>query len=75
MYGCYLLSQKIRLRFLEEIGANSLFFLLVSNIVIFAFAGSKFKLRTVKFAVIFYVLLIAGIWYLYSLIRKPERKR
>lgn len=75
VYGCYLLSQKIRLRFLEEIGANSLFFLLVSNIVIFAFAGSKFKLRTVKFALIFYVLLIAGIWYLYSLIRKPERKR
>ena len=75
VYLYFLLSQKIRLRFLQEVGANSLFYLLVTNIVIFAFAGSKYKVYSIRYAVIFYLLLISGTWYLQTLVRNVSYKK
>ncbi|HBI72399.1 MAG TPA: hypothetical protein DDY59_04330 [Lachnospiraceae bacterium] len=55
--------------YLSEVGANSLFYLLISNLLIFAFAGSAFSFRSTLYATGFYIILLLIIPYLKKLIR------
>ena len=53
--------------YLASIGENSLFYLLLSNILIFAVKGSRFYVLGAGYSVIFFVVLMAIIWYLMRL--------
>ena len=55
---------------LSFIGRNSLYYLLMSNILIFAVAGSKFSYRANGYAYGFYLVLLVVLTYLERQIRK-----
>ena len=55
---------------LSFIGRNSLYYLLMSNILIFAVAGSKFSYRANGYAYGFYIVLLVILTYLERQIRK-----
>lgn len=55
---------------LSFIGRNSLYYLLMSNLLIFAVAGSKFSYRDNAYAYGFYLVLLAILTYLVRQIRK-----
>lgn len=57
---------------LSQLGKNAVFYLLFSNLLIFSFAGSNFKMKKISFAVEFYVLLMLAAWFCQHLI-KGER--
>ena len=57
---------------LSFIGRNSLYYLLMSNLLIFAVAGSKFKYRANEYAYVFYLVLLAILTYLERQIRKNK---
>ena len=57
---------------LSFIGRNSLYYLLMSNLLIFAVAGSKFKYRANEYAYVFYFVLLAILTYLERQIRKNK---
>ena len=62
----YVLSRKLsdmNVRILSVIGEDSIFYLLFTNIIIFAFAGSKYRQIEIKFAIKFYVLLMLAAWF------------
>lgn len=66
----FLAARPARIRILSVIGENALFFLLFTNCVIFAFAGSRFKLRGFSFALLFYVLLMLSAWFVLHTVRR-----
>ena len=55
--------------YLCGVGKNSLFYLLLSNLLIFAFAGSNFSFRDIKYVIGFYLFLLLFIPYLQRLIK------
>ncbi len=55
--------------YISGVGSNSLFYLLLSNLLIFAFAGSAFSFRDVKYVIVFYLVLLLFIPYLQRLIK------
>lgn len=64
-------SRKSRNRFLvwikgylKEMGRNTLFYLLISNVMIFAFSASAFTYKSEGYAIGFFVVLLAAIRYL-----------
>lgn len=76
VYLYYCLSRKLakwNVHFLSAIGENAIFYLLFTNCVIFAFAGSNFKLRGIRFALQFYVLLMLSAWFCQHTVRRSER--
>lgn len=54
---------------IENVGMNSMFYLIVSNILIFAVNGSNFIYRSPNYAYIFYVIVLFVIYYLRRMIR------
>lgn len=56
-------------KYLSDVGRNSLFYLLLSNLLIFAFAGSAFSFRDMKYVMVFYLFLLLFIPYLQRLIK------
>lgn len=62
-------------RLLATLGENALFYLLASNIMIFAFAGS---IRSVQFSVTTTALIVLGIpatiYFMTTIVRRVERK-
>lgn len=54
---------------IENVGMNSMFYLLLSNVLIFALSGSKFAYPSADFAYIFYLIVLFIIYYLRRLIR------
>ena len=56
-------------RFFRTIGCNSLFYLLLSNMLIFAFAGSAFSFRDFKYVIGFFLFLMLFIPYLQRMIK------
>lgn len=59
---------------LEGIGRESLYFLLVSNIIIFALAGVGFVQRHNVSALILYAIIMCMLWYIKSLIGVKKMK-
>ncbi len=59
--------------FLQDTGANAIFYLLFSNLVIFAFSASKYKLRTFAFALEFYVILMVSACFVRRLVRGGKK--
>lgn len=53
----------------ENVGMNSMFYLLLSNLLIFALSGSKFAYPSVNFAYAFFVIILVIIYYLRRMIR------
>lgn len=53
--------------YLAEVGRKSLLYLLFSNLLIFAFAGSAFAFRSINYVVIFFGMMIASIRFFYLL--------
>ena len=54
--------------FLRGLGMNTVFCLLLSNLVIFSFSAGKFKQRTFEFALLFYLVLMAALWFVLHLV-------
>lgn len=54
---------------IENVGMNSMFYLLLSNLLIFALAGSKFAYPSANFAYVYFVIVLFIIYYLRKLIR------
>lgn len=54
---------------IENVGMNSMFYLLLSNVLIFALAGSKFAYPSAEFAYVYYLIILFIIYYLRRLIR------
>lgn len=50
--------------YLKKVGMNSLFYLLMSNVLIFAFAGSAFSYRDIRYTFIFYLCIMLFIPYI-----------
>lgn len=50
-------------RYLESVGRDSLCYLLLSNIFIFAVDGSKFSFRSIAYAYIFFIVLLLILQY------------
>ncbi len=50
--------------FLQDTGANAIYYLLISNLAIFAFSQSNYKLRTFEFALLFYMILMISACFL-----------
>lgn len=75
VYGYYLIAvgmerkrnlyiiEKIA-HYFEEIGKTSLYYLLMSNLLIFALASSSFSFRSEMYAYIFFGMLLLIMWYL-----------
>lgn len=59
-------------QYLCHMGSNSLFYLLLSNLLIFAFAGSAFTFRDVKYVIGFYTFLLLFIPYLIRIMRNES---
>lgn len=62
----YMLSRKLsdmNVNILSVIGEDSIFYLLFTNIIIFAFAGSRFRQGGIQFAIRFYLLLMLVTWF------------
>lgn len=79
LYGYYLLSRFISqnkyMGWLSDIGKNSLYYLLASNILIFAIKSSGFYRMSPAFACIFFVIIMVILIYLKHLIRfSPKEK-
>lgn len=60
-------------KYLKQTGSNSLFYLLMSNIFIFGFKGSVFHYKDIRYALIFYLVLLLVIHYLTLLISKSRK--
>lgn len=75
VYGYYLIAvgmerkrnlyiiEKIA-HYFEEIGKTSLYYLLMSNLLIFALASSSFSFRSEMYAYTFFGMLLLIMWYL-----------
>jgi hypothetical protein len=59
-------------QYLCTVGGNSLFYLLISNLLIFAFAKSAFSFRDIKYVVVFYICLLLFVPYLQGLNRNRK---
>lgn len=57
---CHLKHEFLRkiIKYLESVGKSSLYYLLISNIMIFGFAQSSFSYRDGRYAIIFYIALM-----------------
>ena len=60
-------------KYLKHTGSNSLFYLLMSNVFIFGFKGSAFHYKDIRYALIFYLVLLLVIHYLTLLISKSRK--
>lgn len=60
-------------KYLKQTGSNSLFYLLMSNVFIFGFKGASFHYKDIRYALIFYLVLLLVIHYLTLLISKNRR--
>ncbi|NLU52190.1 MAG: hypothetical protein GXX10_04905 [Clostridiaceae bacterium] len=79
LYGYYLLSRTISknkyMDWLSDIGKNSLYYLLASNILIFAMKSSGFYRMSPAFASILFIIIMIILVYLKHLIRfSPKEK-
>lgn len=78
LYGYYLLSRAVSqnkyMSWLSDIGKNSLYYLLCSNIIIFAMKYSGFYRMSPAFASILFVVIILIIRYLMSIIRVSPKE-
>jgi hypothetical protein len=63
---------RLAVQYFSEVGRNSLFYLLISNLLIFAFSGSAFSYRDLNYVIGFYLFLICFIPYLQRLIRSRK---
>lgn len=54
---------------IENIGMNSMFYLILSNLLIFAVAGSNFTYRSIKFAYWYFGIVLCIIYFLRKYIR------
>lgn len=54
---------------IENVGMNSMFYLLLSNLLIFALAGSKFAYPSANFAYVYFVIVMFIIYYLRRFVR------
>lgn len=54
---------------IEYVGMNSLFYLLMSNLLIFALAGSKFKYPSRNFAYVYFFVILFLLYYLRGLLK------
>jgi hypothetical protein len=76
LYAVYLLSHKIKSEILEFIGRNVLFYLLMSNIILFSLqAASKYRIPLDPIAIysmLVSLLLILVITFLAKLVSKPN---
>jgi len=78
LYGYYLFSlaiaQKKYIGWLSDIGKNSLYYLLISNIFIFAMKSSGFYLMNSSYASILFVIIMIIAGFLQRLIRIPPKE-
>lgn len=70
LFSCWLAEKSDNMRwikwiagYLETVGRDSLYYLLLSNILIFAVDGSKFSFRSTSYAYIFFVILLLILHY------------
>lgn len=56
-------------RYLVAVGKNSLFYLLFSNLIIFAVTATKFYKKQMNYSVGLFVVILLVIWYLQGLCR------
>ncbi len=72
VYAYYLLSNAIAeskfTQWLSQIGKYSLFYLVLSNVLIFAVKSSGFYRMGPTYALVIFIIIVAFIWYLYKLI-------
>jgi len=78
LYGYYHLAGAVSgskyMEWLAAIGRNSLFYLLVSNIIIFALKSSGFYRISPVFASVLFLVVMVIIRHLNGLIRDPQRE-
>ncbi|MDF2984700.1 MAG: hypothetical protein K0R50_210 [Eubacterium sp.] len=72
VYAYYLLSNAVAeskfTQWLSQIGKYSLFYLVLSNVLIFAVKSTGFYRIGPAYATVIFVLIVALIWYLYKLV-------
>ncbi len=59
---------------IENIGMNSLFYLLMSNLLIFAMEGSKFKYPSRNFAYAYDLIILFILYYFRGLMKQKDKK-
>lgn len=76
VYLYYLLAMALERResalpvcYLAAVGKNSLFYLLLSNLIIFAVTATKFYKKQMNYSVGLFVVILLVIWYLQGLCR------
>ena len=75
LYGLSLLSARfVPVTPLNRIGSHSLFYLIISNGIIFSIKSSHFFRLEIQFAITTFILVIALCYYLIGLIGKKEKK-
>lgn len=57
-------AQKLCVRYLTGVGKNSLFYLLLSNLIIFAVTASKFYRKEINYSIGLFLVILSVIWYL-----------
>lgn len=65
-------TEALPLRYLAGIGRNSLFYLLLSNLIIFAVTATKFYKKEMNYSVGLFFVILFIIWYLQGLCKKKE---
>ncbi len=60
-------------KLLEQFGGDSLYYLLISNILIFALSGSSFSYRSFGYATISWIILLAVSVYIKTLVAKLNK--
>lgn len=82
LYLYYLLSAVLErkadafpVRHLMDIGKNSLFYLLVSNMIIFSLKASSFYKMGLIYSTGLFIVILAAAWYLKQIVRRDDKKQ
>lgn len=79
VYLYYLLAMAIErkeilpVRYLADVGKNSLFYLLLSNLVVFSVTATKFYRKEMKYSIGLFFIILFLLWYLQGLCKGRER--
>ena len=68
-------KEGILIRYLAKAGKNSLFYLLISNLIIFSIKATRFYRINILYSTILYVIILLIIEFLKSMIRDNRKKR
>lgn len=58
-----------------DIGKNSLFYLLVSNMIIFSLKASSFYKMSLIYSTGLFIVILAAAWYLKQIVRRDDKKQ